>query len=173
MNILETERLLLRTIEEADAPFYLNLLNSPGFLTHIGDRGVRTLAAARQSIASGPMAMQAALGHSIYLVQLKASGEAIGMSGLIKRDTLPDVDLGYAFLPAYVGKGYAIEAARAVVAHARDDIKLARLLAIVSPGNEDSIRLLKKVGMTYQTLLHLTPDDPGTELYQVSLYGQG
>ena len=169
MRILETERLALRTIEESDAPFYLNLLNTRQFKDNIGDRGVRTLAAARDSIAGGPVAMQAALGHSIYLVELKESGAAIGMCGLIKRVTLDDVDLGYAFLPQYFGQGYGLEAAAAVVEHARNVLHMRRLVAITSPGNVASIALLTKVGMRLEKLVHLHPDDTGTRLYAMDL----
>lgn len=169
MKILETERLLLRTLEQEDAPFYLNLLNSPPFIANIGDRGVRTLAQARASIVSGPMAMQSSRGHSIYLVALKDSGLSIGMSGLIKRDTLDDVDLGYGFLPPYFGKGYAHEAAVAVLGHARDQVGLKRLVAITSPGNTASNALLEKIGMRFEKLVQLTPDDTGTRLYGMTL----
>ncbi|MES2016248.1 MAG: GNAT family N-acetyltransferase [Pseudomonadota bacterium] len=168
MQILTTERLALRTIEEADAPFYLNLVNTPDFITHIGDRGIRTLDAAREAIANGPVAMQAALGHSIYLVALKGSGVAIGMCGLIKRDTLDDVDLGYAYLPPYFGQGYAYEAAQAVLGHARLAMGMTRLVAIVSPDNLASSGLLEKLGMRYEQLLYLKPDDP-TRLYRIDL----
>ncbi|MES2321064.1 MAG: GNAT family N-acetyltransferase [Pseudomonadota bacterium] len=164
MNILETERLRLRTIEVEDAPFYLNLLNTPEFIAYIGDRGIRTLAAAREAILNGPVAMQAVRGHSIYLVELKDSAAAIGMSGLIKRDVLDDVDLGYAFLPAWFGQGYAIEAARAVVEHARQ-FGLQRLVAITNPDNHASNALLLKIGMRYDKLVHLHADDAGTRLY--------
>jgi RimJ/RimL family protein N-acetyltransferase len=169
MRILETERLALRTIEESDAPFYLNLLNTREFKENIGDRGVRTLAAAREAITDGPVAMQAALGHSIYLVELKDSGVAIGMCGLIKRVTLDDVDMGYAFLPPYFGMGYGHEAAVAVVEHARNALHMRRLVAITSPGNIASIALLSKVGMRLEKLVHLHPDDTGTRLYSMDL----
>ena len=169
MKILETARLLLRTLEEGDAPFYLNLLNSPPFLANIGDRGVRTLTQARASITSGPMAMQSLRGHSIWLVALKESGESIGMSGLIKRDTLDDVDLGYAFLPPYFGKGYAHEAALAVLEHARTRVGLERVVAITSPGNTASNLLLEKLGMHFEKVVYLNADDPGTRLYGMAL----
>lgn len=164
MNILETERLRLRVISQDDAAFYLLLVNDPGFIANIGDRGIRTIEAARTAIAEGPVAMQAALGHSIYLVELKAGATPIGMSGLIKRNTLSDVDIGYAFLPQYCGHGYAFEAGVAVVAHARQ-IGIKRLLAITSPGNFASIRLLHKLGLQFEQMVHLTPLDPGTNLY--------
>ena len=169
MKILETERLRLRTIEVADAPFYLKLLNTPEFIANIGDRKIRSLEAARESIRTGPLVMQASLGHSIYLVELKSSRAAIGMSGLIKRVTLDDVDLGYAFLPQYFGQGYAREAALAVLEHARRDIGLRRVVAITSPDNEASNRVLERVGMQFEKLVRLTEDDAGTNLYAITL----
>lgn len=168
MKILDTERLLLRTITLDDATFYLELVNDPVFIEYIGDRGIRTLDAARDAIANGPIAMQAALGHSLYVVELKDGQSPIGMCGLIKRDTLEEVDIGYAFLPRYRGLGYAYEAAAAVFAYA-PTIGLKRLMAIASPANAGSIALLTKLGLRFQELAHLTPDDPGTNLYVVEL----
>jgi RimJ/RimL family protein N-acetyltransferase len=165
MNILETERLLLRTVEVDDAPFYLELVNDPAFISNIGDRHIRTLDGAREAIEKGPVAMQTTLGHSIYLVERKDDGTPVGMSGLIKRDTLADVDIGYAFLPAYRGMGYALEAGRAVLEHARRDIRLSKVVAITSPGNAGSIAVLARLGLRFEALVHLTPDDPGTNLY--------
>lgn len=167
MKILETKRLRLRTLDQNDAVFYLALVNTPGFIEFIGDRGIRTAEAAAQAIADGPMAMQARLGHSIYLVENKETGEPLGMSGLIKRDTLDHVDIGYAFLPEHCGKGYAFEAAQAVLEHARRDVKLTRLLAITSPGNAASIGLLEKLGLRLEKVVCLTPEDTGTNLYSL------
>ncbi|HEX8610058.1 MAG TPA: GNAT family N-acetyltransferase [Telluria sp.] len=169
MKILDTARLVLRTVEAADAPFYLELVNDPDFVANIGDRGIRTVDAARTHIDNGPVRMQAVLGHAIWLVEKKDSGVPIGMCGLIKRDTLPDVDLGYAFLPAWRGQGYAFEAARAVVDHARDRLGLARLLAITSPHNTASGALLEKLGLHFDKIVHLTAEDPGTRLYTMQL----
>lgn len=173
MNILATARLSLRTVTPDDAPFYLALLNDPDFIANIGDRAVRTLAAARDAIAAGPVQMQASLGHSLYLVQLRgAAGAAtpIGMCGLIKRDILDDVDIGYAFMPAYRGQGYAFEAASACVAHARS-LGLARLLAITSPDNVASNRLLEKLGMRFEKLIYYRLDHSATRLYRMELAG--
>lgn len=169
MKILETERLVLRTIQISDAPFYLELLNTPEFIANIGDRKVRTLKAARDAIRQGPVAMQAARGHAIWLVELKGARTPIGMSGLIKRDTLDDVDLGYAFLPAYFGKGYAFEAARAVLDYARERVGLRRVVAITSPGNTASNNVLTKAGMRFEKVVYLTPEDTGTRLYGMAL----
>ncbi len=169
MRILDTQRLRLRTIGPDDAPFYLGLVNSAPFIANIGDRGIRTLAAAREAILTGPVAMQAARGHSIYLVELAGGAEPIGMAGLIKRDTLPDVDLGYAFLAPHFGRGYASEAARALLVHARDTVGLRRLLAITSLHNHASHALLLKIGMRYQGLMRLGAEHTDTRLYAIDL----
>jgi RimJ/RimL family protein N-acetyltransferase len=164
MHILDTERLRLRTLAPGDAAVYLKVVNVPAFIEFIGDRGIRTEDAARKAIADGPVAMQETLGHSLYLVERKEDGAAIGMCGLIKRETLPDVDIGYAYLPEYGGKGYATEAAAGVLAYA-PGIGIRRLLAITSPGNAASNAVLKKIGMRFDEIVYLTPEDPGTLLY--------
>ena len=164
MHIFDTERLRLRTLALDDAAFYLELVNVPAFIEYIGDRGIRSLPAARQAIIDGPMAMQRALGHSLCLVELKHDGTPIGMCGLIKRDTLPETDIGYAFMPQYGGQGYATEAAAAVLAHAAT-LGLRRVLAITSPGNAGSKAVLRKIGMRFEKVVHLAPGDPGTLLY--------
>jgi RimJ/RimL family protein N-acetyltransferase len=168
MYILQTERLRLRAITEDDAPFYLELVNDPAFVEHIGDRGIGTLDEARRAVIEGPAAMQASLGHSLYVVELIEGAVAIGMCGLIKRDALADVDIGYAFLPAYRGLGYAFEAARAVLAWAAG-IGIARVAAITSPDNIASNQLLLKLGLKFQCFTHLRPGDPGTNLYLCEL----
>jgi RimJ/RimL family protein N-acetyltransferase len=168
MHILDTERLRLRTLELDDAPFYLRVVNTQGFIKFIGDRGIRTVDAAREAIAGGPVAMHAALGHSLYLVERKADGAPLGMCGLIKRDTLPEVDIGYAFLPQFGGKGYATEAAAGTLAYAAT-IGIRRVLAITSPDNAASNAVLKKVGMHFQEMVRLTPEDTGTLLYSYDL----
>jgi RimJ/RimL family protein N-acetyltransferase len=168
VEIAVTQRLRVRTATEDDADFYYALLNDPAFIEHIGDRGIRTVEAARQALVDGPIAMQAARGHSLYMVELKADGTAIGMCGLIKRDTLDGVDIGYAYLPPWRGHGYAFEAGMAVLAHA-PRIGIRQVLAITSPDNIASNCLLRKMGMTFQRFMHLVPDDKGTNLYSIDL----
>jgi RimJ/RimL family protein N-acetyltransferase len=108
--------------------------------------------------------MQARYGHSMYVVELKDSRVPIGMCGLIKRETLVDVDIGYAFLPDYRGQGYAWEAARATVEHARA-LGITRLAGITSPANVASNELLKKLGLRFKGVMFLTSEDPGTNYY--------
>ncbi|GAB3404087.1 GNAT family N-acetyltransferase [Massilia agilis] len=170
MIIAETERLRLRTItlDEADVAFHLALLNDPAFIEHIGDRGVRTMEESRHYITDGPVAMHERHGHSMYMVELKDSGTRIGMCGLIKRDFLEDVDIGYAFMPEYRGRGYALEAARATVEHARA-LGIRRLAGITSPTNTASIELLQKLGLRFQRVMYKSPEDTGTNLYLAEL----
>jgi len=166
MDILQTGRLRLRTISPDDAAFYLELLNDPAFIEHIGDRGIRTLDEACRAIAEGPAAMHEKLGHSLYVVELKETGAPIGMCGLIKRDTLEDVDIGYAYLPQYRGCGYAFEAGEAVLAYA-PTIGITRVAAITKPKNIASNQLLKKLGLRFDRFAHLTPEDAGTNVYLI------
>ncbi len=164
--VIETFRLNLRRLEERDAEFILTLVNDPAWLQFIGDKGVRTLEDARAYLRDGPIAMYAQRGHGLYCVEAKAGGEAIGLCGLIKRDTLDDVDLGFAFLPQWRGGGYAYEAAEATLTYARETLNLQRIVAIVSPGNERSIGLLEKLGFHFETSLRLPPkQDQETLLY--------
>ncbi|MES2126089.1 MAG: GNAT family N-acetyltransferase [Pseudomonadota bacterium] len=167
--MFETARLRLRLVTEADAPFYLDLVNQPSFYRFIGDRGIRTVDAAREAILAGPVAMQATHGFSLYLAVDKASGAPAGLCGLIRRDSLPGVDVGYAFLPAYWGTGLATEAVSATIEHARTTIGLARLLAITSPDNAASIRVLEKLGFTFERVAQLTPEGGDTNIYMLNL----
>ena len=170
-EIVRTERLRLRLVEAGDAALYLEILNDPAFIEHIGDRGVRTLEDAVKSIEDGPVAMQRARGHSMYLVELLGpggEGVPVGLSGLIKRDALEDIDLGYAFLPRHRGQGYAFEAARAVVAHARA-LGIPRLVAITTPGNAASIALLLRLGMCFQGTRVVVAGEPELNLYGMDL----
>ena len=171
MHILATERLNLRTVEPGDSAFYLALVNDPAFVEHIGDRGIRTLADAHEALLSGPIAMQDERGHSLYVVELKEGGAAIGMCGLIKRASLDSPDLGYAFLPAWRGQGYAHEAGVAVLAFA-PGLGFRRVLAITSPNNIASNFLLRKMGMRFEHFLHLAPGDAGSNLYSIDLARQ-
>lgn len=156
MHILDTTRLRLRTITLDDAAFYLQLVNEPAYLANIGDKGIRTIEDAIDSIKKGPIDMQERLGFSLYIVESKQDNIAIGMCGLIKRDGLDDVDIGYGFLSAYTGQGLASEAATAVVNYARATIGLPRLVAITAPENTISSRVLEKIGFTYEKIITLT-----------------
>jgi [ribosomal protein S5]-alanine N-acetyltransferase len=149
MALIETERLCLREIEIADAAFTLELLNEPGFLQNVGDRGLRTIDDAVRYIENGPRANYARYGFGHYVVELKESGEAIGLCGLRTRPGLEDPDLGYAVLQRHWAHGYASEAARAVLDYSRR-LGLVRVLAICAPANTPSITILEKLGFRFQ-----------------------
>ena len=168
MNVLETERLTLRQFTADDAPFILELVNEPSFIQNIGDRGVRSLADAVKYIETGPVISYARNGFGLYLVQLKESGESMGMCGLIKRPALDDVDIGYAFLPKFWSKGYAVEAALAVKEQGRS-LGLKRLVAITDPANTSSIRVLEKLGFTFEKMVRLSAEDIELKLFGVEL----
>ncbi len=161
----QTARLTLRELESSDAPFIQQLLTEPGFLQYIGDRGVRDLPSARRYIEHGPRASYAAHGFGLWLFERRDTATPIGICGLLKRDTLDDVDIGYALLAAHGGSGFALEAAQATLAWARDVRGLQRVVAIVMPDNARSIQLLERLGMRFER--SLPPDAAGVVL---SLY---
>ena len=163
--VLETERLILRRLSTDDAEFVLELLNEPSFLRYIGDRGVRNLEDAAQYILNRLVASYERNGFGLYLVELKANGIPIGISGLVKRDTLPDADIGFAFLPAYWSKGYAVESAAAVMNYAKEKLGLNRILAITSPDNEASAKLLGKIGLRYERMIKLSDHAEEVKLF--------
>jgi RimJ/RimL family protein N-acetyltransferase len=169
LRVLETERLVLRRLSCDDGEFILELLNDPSWLRFIGDKGVRTLEDARNYILTGPMDMYARVGFGLYLVERKSYAEPIGICGLIKRDALEDVDIGFAFLPGFRARGYALEAATAVMEHAKSAFGLRRLVAITSPENEASIRLLGKLGLRFERMMTLAGESPEVSLFAASL----
>src|SRR5215510_817891 len=144
MAILTTKRLLLRELAVDDDEFILRLLNEPSFLHFIGDKGVRDLEGARQYILTGPVASYERNGFGLYLVALRETKLPIGICGLIKREELDDVDIGFAFLPEFWNKGFAFEAAAAALAHGREALKLDRVVAITNVDNHASARVLAK-----------------------------
>jgi len=149
MLVLTTDRLRLRWFTPDDAAFVLDLLNQPSWIVHIGDRAVHTLAEAEGWINSRLIANYHAQGFGLWAVERLADGVLVGMCGLIKRDSLPDVDIGYAFAPAFWGKGYAREAAAASLRHAQEVLGFSRVLAITGPDNPASARLLEAIGLRH------------------------
>ena len=165
MNVLETERLVLRHLDAGDAAFIFELVNDPDWLRYIGDKGVRNLDDARAYIANGPVAMYGRVGFGLYCVELKSATTSIGICGLIKRDAFEDVDIGFAFLPAFRANGYATEAAQATLAHGFDTIGLRRIIAITSPVNAASGKLLEKVGLRFERMLAIPGEDREVRQY--------
>ena len=166
MTVFETNRLTVRRLTLDDAPFILELVNDPAWLRHIGDRGVHTVDDARGYLTKGPLASYERFGFGLFLVVRKEDQVSIGMCGLLKRDTLPDVDIGFAYLPPFTRQGYAFEAASATLAYGRSTLGLKRIVAICSPENAASIRLLEKLGLRFERPIRMAADAA-----EISLYG--
>jgi RimJ/RimL family protein N-acetyltransferase len=171
MEVLQTERLTVRHFESADAPFILELLNEPSWVRYIGDKGIKTLGDAERYIQDVLVAMYARLGFGLYLVELTGSGESLGMCGLVKRDSLEDVDLGFAFLPRFWGHGYAYESAAAVMSHEKMRLGLDRLVAITLPTNQAASKLLRELGFTLERMIVAATSGEDLMLYSIALPG--
>lgn len=167
MPVLATERLDLRQLREADADFIFRLLNDPSWLRYIGDRGVRSVEDARRYIVEGPVTMYAKLGFGLFLVERRSDGVAMGLCGLLKRDGLDDVDIGFAFFPEFGGQGYALEAARATLDFGLVQHGLRRIVAITAQENAASIRLLETLGFAFEHHITLPGQTETLRLFAV------
>ena len=165
VKILETERLILRQMRAEDAEFIFELVNEAAFIRNIGDKGVRTLDDARNYILNGPVASYAKFGFGLYMVALRETGEAIGICGLLKRDSLGDVDIGFAFLERFRKKGFAYEAAAAVMGYGRNALGLKRIVAITSADNDGSMRVLEKIGLRFEKTIRMPGSDEDIRLF--------
>jgi RimJ/RimL family protein N-acetyltransferase len=173
IRVLQTQRLTVRHFDRADAPFILELLNEPSWLQYIGDKGIKTLGDAERYIQDVLVAMYARLGFGLYLVESTGSSESLGMCGLIKRDSLQDVDLGCAFLSRVWRQGYAYESALAVMSHAKLRLGLDRIVAITLPTNQAAGQLLQKLGFTLERTIAATSGGEDLLLYATTLSGSG
>jgi RimJ/RimL family protein N-acetyltransferase len=165
MTVLETERLSLRKLTIEDAQFILTLLNEPSFIRYIGDKQVRNVEGAEAYILNGPVASYERNGFGLYLVELRESYTPVGMCGFLKREELPDPDIGFAFLPEFWRKRFAFEAAAALLQDARARLKLQRILAITSLDNEASIKLLERLGFRFERVTQLAADREQVKLF--------
>jgi ribosomal-protein-alanine N-acetyltransferase len=163
-SVIRTSRLDLRELNLGDAEFILQLLNEAAFIRFIGDKGVRTLSEARDYIHQGPMDSYARNGFGLYAACLRAAAP-IGICGLVKREGLNDPDVGFAFLSRYWSLGYAVESAAAVLAHARETLRIKRVVAITSPDNESSIAVLEKIGLKFERMIRLVDHSPELKLF--------
>jgi len=158
MNILETPRLILRNANADDAPFMLDLLNQPSFIRFIGDRGIRSLDGAREYIETRLVKSYKDNGFGLYITLLKEENLPIGLCGLVKRDGLDDIDIGFAFLAQHESKGYGFESASAVMEYSKNTLGLKRIAGITTPDNEKSIGLLEKLGLKFEKMIKLPND---------------
>ncbi|WP_419903779.1 GNAT family N-acetyltransferase [Kiloniella sp.] len=164
-TILLTDRLRLRELCEDDAPFILELLNEPSFIENIVDKGVRTIDHACEYINRGPVESYQQHGFGLYLTELKDEKTPIGLCGLLKRDGLDHPDIGYAFLPKYWSKGYAVESAAATLNYARQTLKIPQVVGITGPENIGSARVLEKIGLKFKRMINLGGELSDTKYY--------
>jgi ribosomal-protein-alanine N-acetyltransferase len=166
---LETDRMVLRRVTLDDADLLLAVWNDPAFIENVGDRGVRTTEEAIAAMQAGALKLYADYGYGPFAMVRKDDGTRMGICGLFKRDNLDYPDIGFGVLPEFCGQGYAGEAALAVVAHARDDLRIKELTAIVSPGNAPSIGLIEKLGLVFAKMITMPGDDEEICLYRKPL----
>ncbi|QJD98273.1 GNAT family N-acetyltransferase [Mucilaginibacter robiniae] len=171
--ILQTSRLTLRHFMLDDASFVLQLLNSPTWLKYIGDRDIKTLQEAQSYLVNGPLLNYQLHGFGMCVVCLRTDGTPIGMCGLVKRDVLPELDLGYALLPEYEGQGYGTEIARGVLQYYQAKLGLKRLLAITIADNIASIRVLEKLGFQFEKTITLKDDSDELMLFAAHFNEKG
>jgi len=163
--IVETQRLRIRELTVDDAEFICGLVNEPSFLENIGDKGVRNLEDARQFILEGPWASHRERGYGQFLVELKKGGDPIGVCGLLFREALDVSDIGCAFMPQFWRRGFAFEAACAVMEYGRSMLGIDKIVGLTSEENVASIKALEKLGMSFERMVKMSDDDPGTALY--------
>ena len=166
-KILETERLILREYTLDDASFIIDLVNTPDWIKYIGDKNIRSIDDAKKYVENGFLKSYKENGFGLSMVEIKNSGTPIGMCGLIKRDTLDDVDIGFAFLPEYAQKGYGFEIASATLEHAKTELGLKKLVAITVQDNKASIRLLEKLGLKFEKKIRMPNDSEELMLFRI------
>ena len=163
--ITESERLILREIEQADGEFILELLNDPAWIRFVGDRNLRSVADAHEFIRTRFEPAYREHGIGLWLVLEKATGASIGICGLVNRAGMDDIDLGYALLPQHRGQGYAFEAASASLQYGYDRLGLSRIVAMTSPQNTSSCGLLERLGFQYERRVVLPGEQEELLLY--------
>jgi RimJ/RimL family protein N-acetyltransferase len=164
-TVITSARLTLRHLGMADANFILDLLNQETFIRYIGDKGVRNLADAWDYLANGPVESYRRFGFGLYLASLKDGDIPIGICGLVKRESLEDVDVGFAFLPQYCGRGLATESAAAVLAYGHEVLGLKRIVGITAAENHASIAVLQKIGLRFERVVRLRDDGGEVKLF--------
>lgn len=158
MNVMSTDRLLINRITLDDAGFILKLMNDKDWIKNIGDRGIRTIEEAEEYIRTRFLKTYDEVGFGFYSLILKNTHQSIGIAGLVDREGIDHIDIGYGMLPEFRGKGYAFEATKAVYDYGYKDLKLDKIVAIVNPDNPGSIKLLSKLGLEFEKMIRL-PDE--------------
>ena len=165
MTVIQTERLLLSRLSYADCEFIVELVNEPSFKRYIGDKKVRSHEDARKYLRNGPIGSYARHGFGMFLVRDKSDNTPMGMCGLVKREEFDVPDVGFAFLQRFRANGYALESAIAVLEYGKNILQLPRIIAMVDPDNEASIRLVEKLGMTFASMVRMPGESQDINMY--------
>lgn len=168
MNVFQTQRLNIRKLRLSDAVFIYDLVNEPGWLKFIGDKGVNNLQAAETYILQ-ILDSYRKYGFGLYRVEKISSGEAVGICGLVKRDSLQDFDIGFALFEKFEGNGFAQESATAILQLAKDEFKLPRIAAICTRENYSSIRLIERLGFQFDSSVSIDPNGKPLQLFTLVL----
>ena len=164
----ETERLILKPTLDEDAEFIFELLNSPNWIKYVGNRNITSVENAREYIKFKMLPQLERLGFGNYTVVRKSDQAKIGICGLYNRDGLEGLDIGFAFLSEYEGKGYAFESANKLKQVAFDEFGITEIVAITTQDNVSSQRLLEKLGMRLIGTTKIPDDDEELLLYKIS-----
>lgn len=156
--MLSSDRLKLRKITLEDAPSLFTLMTDKDWILNIGDRGLKTIADAEKYIEDKFHKTYVTSDIIFYAITLKSTQEFIGIAGLIERDGLDHIDIGYGLLPNFRGHGYAFEATKVVYDHGLINLQLEKIIGIVNPDNLASISILKKLGLRFEKMIQL-PDE--------------
>ncbi|MGI9201533.1 MAG: GNAT family N-acetyltransferase [Woeseiaceae bacterium] len=165
---LQTERLAIRRLTLADADLMLSVWNDPAFYKYVGDRGIHTIDDARVALQEGAFQLYEKYGYGPFRIAIRENDQAIGTCGLFRREGFDDPDIGWSILPEFCGKGFAYEAACAVLEYGITDVSLTRVVAFISAENAPSIGLAKKLGLRYERMTRLVGDDEDVCLYSMT-----
>lgn len=170
MIISETERLLISKVTLLDAPFFVKLMNTPNWLKYIGDRNIKTVEDAQENLKNGILKSYSDNEFGFYKILLKSeNNKIIGTAGLIKREELNDVDIGFGFLPEYESKGFGYEVSIEIMQLAKEVFKLKKVVAITNPDNHNSIKLLRKLGLVFEKKVNPFEEDKELLLFAKTL----
>jgi len=158
MVIIETERLKLLEFKKTDANFILELVNEPAWIEFIGEKNVHTISDAENFIINNLKPSYVNNGYGLYAIKLKKDNTSIGMCGLVNRPGLKEIDLGFACLSKYQRQGFAYESSVATLNYAKEVLKIGKVVAITSPKNKASGKLLEKLGLNFEKLINLDED---------------
>lgn len=163
---ITTERLFLRPTNIEDSSFIFELMNTPKWIKNIGDRNIQSPLDAENYIKEKMIPQLEKLGYSNYTVIRKDDHVKLGSCGLYNREGIEGVDIGFAFLPQYEGKGYAYESANKLMALAFSEFNIKKVSGITIEENTASRKLLEKLGLKFSKIIRLPDDDVDLLLYE-------